>query len=147
MQTRRQPCWKKTLAVVVVVVVVPLFILLHDHDSSCHAYSHHQANTKNKTDNKVWNVVIVGGRSGMGKAAALAALQRGGTVLLVGRIESKLFQAKCQLLEQLPDAVIFTRVCDASDESAVATLAREIETCTAPSNNNHNNNEEEEHPI
>ena len=68
----------------------------------------------------------------MGKAAALATLQRGGTVLLVGRTESKLDQAKGQLL-------------DAPAELAVASLARELETVTISRSDDTEN--EEEHPI
>ncbi len=64
----------------------------------------------------------------MGKAAALATLQRGGTVMLVGRTDSKLSDAKAQLLEQVPDALVFTRICDASDESAVKELAKEMDS-------------------
>jgi NAD(P)-dependent dehydrogenase (short-subunit alcohol dehydrogenase family) len=82
------------------------------------------------------NVIVVGGSSGMGKAAALATVQRGGTVMLVGRTESKLSRAKEQLLEQKPDATIFTRVCDVSDESAVEQLAKEIEESSAEDEEN-----------
>ena len=71
---------------------------------------------------QVRNVIIVGGSSGMGKAAALATIQRGGTVLLVGRSESKLATAQSYLLEQVPGATVWTRVCDVSDETAVQRL-------------------------
>ena len=149
-------CSKKSWTVVVALLLI---VLLLDHDSSsCHAYHSHPANTnvnnksyKNDDNNKVWNVIVVGGSSGMGKAAALATLQRGGAVLLVGRTESKLFQAKRQLLEEIPEAVIFTKVCDASDESAVEILAKELETTwTVQGKNDENKNsneEKEEHPI
>lgn len=64
----------------------------------------------------------------MGKAAALATIQRGGTVLLVGRSMSKLASAKSYLLEQVPHATIFTHACDVSDESAVQDLADSLNT-------------------
>ena len=61
--------------------------------------------------------IIVGGSSGMGKAAALATVQRGGAVIV---------RAKEQLLEQVPESWIFTRACDVSDISAVQELAKGI---------------------
>lgn len=64
----------------------------------------------------------------MGKATALATIQRGGTVLLVGRSTSKLATAKAYLLEQVPDAIIMTHSCDVSDEAAVQELADSLLT-------------------
>ena len=74
------------------------------------------------------NAIIIGGSSGMGKAAALAVLQRGGRVMLVSRSEDKLLHAKSELLSMIPEAEIEVRSCDACDEEQVARLANLIET-------------------
>jgi len=66
----------------------------------------------------------------MGKAAALATIQQGGTVVLVGRCESKLDKAKTFLLEQIPHATIFTKACDVSKEDSVIELANSLDTLT-----------------
>ena len=76
------------------------------------------------------NVIVVGGSSGMGKAAALAVLQRGGRVMLVSRSEEKLQRAKCELEREAPRASIETRSCDVSDEHQVEQLAASIDSNT-----------------
>lgn len=73
------------------------------------------------------NIIIVGGSSGMGKAAALAILQRGGRVLLVSRSDEKLRNAKLELESKVPKANISTFSCDVSDEEKVEALAKKIE--------------------
>ena len=46
------------------------------------------------------NIVVVGGSSGMGKAAACSAVKRGGTALLVSRSEDKLERAAEEIRSQ-----------------------------------------------
>jgi NAD(P)-dependent dehydrogenase (short-subunit alcohol dehydrogenase family) len=73
------------------------------------------------------NVIVVGGSSGMGKAVALSVLQRGGRILLISRSEEKLKQAKYELEQQVPNAIIFIQSCDVSDEEQVLKLADSLE--------------------
>jgi len=79
------------------------------------------------------NVICVGGSSGMGKAAALEAVLRGGRVLLVSRNHTKLEAARREILEQAaaaapadcpPDASMVD-ICavDCMDETAVQQFA------------------------
>lgn len=74
------------------------------------------------------NAIVVGGSSGMGKAAALAVLQRGCRVMLVSRSEDRLLRAKSELLSLVTEADIEVRSCDVSDEEQVARLANSIES-------------------
>ena len=76
------------------------------------------------------NVIVVGGSSGMGKAAALQTIERGGRVLLVSRSEEKLQRAKTELLEHVPKADIITASLDATDEAAVEDFAASIDKQT-----------------
>jgi NAD(P)-dependent dehydrogenase (short-subunit alcohol dehydrogenase family) len=69
------------------------------------------------------NMIIVGGSSGMGKAAALETLEHGGKVLLVSRSEDKLANAKRELLESAPTAIIETKSLDITNESNVCEFA------------------------
>ena len=84
------------------------------------------------------SVIIVGGSSGMGKAAALEVLKAKGKVLLISRSNEKLEDAKeslrAKLLEDFAEDdpsesfdSIQTLVCDITDETAVQTVARKIE--------------------
>lgn len=73
------------------------------------------------------NAFVVGGSSGMGKASALAVLQRGGRVMLVSRSEDKLLRAKSELEDMVPAADIELRSCDVSEEEQVAALASLVE--------------------
>jgi short-subunit dehydrogenase len=73
------------------------------------------------------NVIVVGGSSDMGKAAALAALQRGGRVMLISRSEEKLLRAKRELESKCPEADVKTQSCDVSNEEAVEKLAKSID--------------------
>jgi NAD(P)-dependent dehydrogenase (short-subunit alcohol dehydrogenase family) len=76
------------------------------------------------------NVIIVGGSSGMGKAAALEVLRHGGRALLVSRSVTKLQAAQRELqaavLDDLPhgsnakhDEMVQTYALDCTDEAAV----------------------------
>lgn len=74
------------------------------------------------------NMIVVGGSSGMGRAAALETLKHGGKVLLVSRSGDKLINAKARLLEEVPgceEARILSAAVDAADESAVEIFASE----------------------
>jgi NAD(P)-dependent dehydrogenase (short-subunit alcohol dehydrogenase family) len=70
------------------------------------------------------NVIIVGGSSGMGKAAALATIENGGHCLLVSRSADKLQGAKDYLLSRVPNAKIETAVLDATKEQDVLDFAQ-----------------------
>lgn len=76
------------------------------------------------------NVIVVGGSSGMGKAAALQTIEHGGRVLLVSRSEDKLQRAKTELLTSVPEADIKTASLDATDESAVQDFAASLDEKT-----------------
>jgi len=69
------------------------------------------------------NVIIVGGSSGMGKAAALETLKHGGKVLLVSRNHDKLLRAQQELAEKVQNAHIETCSLDATNEQAVQDFA------------------------
>jgi NAD(P)-dependent dehydrogenase (short-subunit alcohol dehydrogenase family) len=65
------------------------------------------------------NAIIVGGSSGMGKAAALSIVERGGKCLLISRSAEKLADAQAYLISQVPDAHVETAILDIRDEEAV----------------------------
>lgn len=65
-------------------------------------------------------VVVVGGSSGLGKATALTALQRGARVVIASRDLKNLENARQALLDRVPGSSIDTRVVDMRDEPAVA---------------------------
>ena len=65
------------------------------------------------------NVIIVGGSSGMGKAAALVTLRNGGSTLLVSRSPLKLEKARRELLALVPGAHIETASLDVTQEDQV----------------------------
>jgi NAD(P)-dependent dehydrogenase (short-subunit alcohol dehydrogenase family) len=72
------------------------------------------------------NVIIVGGSSGMGKAAARAVLEHGGKCMLVSRSEEKLQAAKQYLLEQVRGVTnnrIELAALDATNEHALHEFA------------------------
>jgi len=80
------------------------------------------------------NVIVVGGSSGMGKAAATSAVQRGGKALLISRSEDKLKSAckdicqAAQISEEDNDTggyVSFINL-DATNEEAVQTFGESI---------------------
>jgi len=71
-------------------------------------------------------VICVGGSSGMGKAAAIAIVSRGGRVLLASRSVEKLAAARTEIVSSTGCGDVLavqTYVLDASDESAVADFA------------------------
>ena len=71
------------------------------------------------------HAIVVGGSSGMGKAAALECVKRGGSVLIASRSRAKLERARAELASTLgldPDeaaARVALDVVDASDEASV----------------------------
>ena len=80
------------------------------------------------------SVVVIGGSSGMGKAAAKAVVARGGRVLLASRSRAKLDAARAEILAELGRADggagagaggdrVALAVLDARDEAAVAAFA------------------------
>jgi NAD(P)-dependent dehydrogenase (short-subunit alcohol dehydrogenase family) len=72
------------------------------------------------------NVIVVGGSSGMGKAAALEVIRHGGRVLLVSRNKEKLQRAKQELLRYVPtvpSSHVSTYSLDVTNESEVQSFA------------------------
>lgn len=76
-----------------------------------------------------FHTIIVGGSSGMGKAAALEVLRNGGKVMLVSRSMEKLEKAK-QDLSQIENADIQLVGLDCNDEKAVQEWASQLEDDT-----------------
>ena len=73
------------------------------------------------------NVIVVGGSSGMGKAAALETVRRGGRVLLVSRSVAKLERAQQELQSQVPEASVSIQSVDATDEPQVQAFAASLD--------------------
>mmetsp|Transcript_9645 Transcript_9645/g.19559 ORF Transcript_9645/g.19559 Transcript_9645/m.19559 type:complete len:288 (-) Transcript_9645:50-913(-) len=77
------------------------------------------------------NIVVIGGSSGMGKAAAVAAIKRGGKALIVSRSEEKLVRAAEEIKSHIPISArgssVKTAVLDATDEAAVEKFASELD--------------------
>ena len=73
------------------------------------------------------SAIVIGGSSGMGKAAAIAVASRGGSVLLASRTQAKLDSAADEIRREVPDAELTTRVLDARDEAAVRAFGEELE--------------------
>ena len=73
------------------------------------------------------NIIVIGGSSGMGKAAAIACVKRGGKVLLVSRSNDKLAKAAEEVRSYAPseDLLVETAVLDATDEDAVKKFVAE----------------------
>jgi NAD(P)-dependent dehydrogenase (short-subunit alcohol dehydrogenase family) len=72
------------------------------------------------------NVIVVGGSSGMGKAAALEVLRQGGRVLLVSRNQDKLQRARQELLRlvpTVPSSHVSTYSLDVTNESEIQAFA------------------------
>ena len=63
----------------------------------------------------------------MGKAAALATIEKGGKTMLISRSEEKLSSAKEYLLQQVPDADIEIAVLDATNEEEVQNFAANLQ--------------------
>ena len=78
------------------------------------------------------NIICIGGSSGMGKAAAVAAVRRGGKALIVSRSEDKLEKAAQEIVEKAGKdndddrSCVTTAVLDATDEAAVERFASEL---------------------
>jgi NAD(P)-dependent dehydrogenase (short-subunit alcohol dehydrogenase family) len=72
------------------------------------------------------NVILVGGSSGMGKAAALEVIKNGGRCLLISRSNEKLQAARAELISQVPNAQVEIQALDASNEDAVEAFARTL---------------------
>ena len=58
------------------------------------------------------SAIVIGGSSGMGKAAATAVASRGGSVLLASRTQAKLDSAADDIRREVPDAQLTTTVCN-----------------------------------
>ena len=78
------------------------------------------------------NIIVIGGSSGMGKAAAIACVKRGGKALLVSRSKDKLAKAAEEVRSYAPseassvkDLLVETAVLDATDEDAVKKFVAE----------------------
>jgi NAD(P)-dependent dehydrogenase (short-subunit alcohol dehydrogenase family) len=81
------------------------------------------------------NVIVVGGSSGMGKAAAVAVVRRGGHALIVSRSADKLKRASdeikttalaCSSSNAGTEGSVSTAVLDITDESAVQEFASQL---------------------
>ncbi|VEU40755.1 unnamed protein product [Pseudo-nitzschia multistriata] len=86
------------------------------------------------------NIIVVGGSSGMGKAAAIACVKRGGKALIVSRSEEKLARAAEEIQSYAPQrdtscedsddestaSMVTTAVLDASDEEAVELFSKTL---------------------
>ena len=92
-----------------------------------HLSSAFATTTTNKASNEI-NAIIIGGSSGMGKAAAVETVLNGGNVLLVSRSLEKLQRAKGQICDTSGCSIdqIRTKVLDATDEEAVHAFASEL---------------------
>ena len=73
------------------------------------------------------SAIVVGGSSGMGKAAAVAVASRGGSVLIASRTQEKLDSAAKEIRLAVPTVQLITRVLDASDETAVQAFGAELD--------------------
>ena len=71
------------------------------------------------------SAIVVGGSSGMGKAAATQFVKAGGRALLVSRDADKLQRAREEILHATgaDGAAVDTAAVDAADEAAVAAFA------------------------
>ena len=87
------------------------------------------SNIHNPNNNSHLRVIVVGGSSGMGKAAASQILQQGGKVLLVSRSQEKLEKARDNLIQEChldkndDDSISLVSV-DVTQEDEVAALAQ-----------------------
>ena len=81
------------------------------------------------------NIIVIGGSSGMGKAAAIACVKRGGKALIVSRSKEKLERAAKEICSNAPseissnlgenNLIVETAVLDATDEDAVKKFVEE----------------------
>ena len=73
------------------------------------------------------SAIVVGGSSGMGKAAAVAVASRGGRVLIASRSQDKLDSSAEEIRLAVPTVELSTWVLDASDEMAVQAFAEGLD--------------------
>ncbi len=100
--------------------------------SKANASSKHDAGVSPRTTGPL-NIIVIGGSSGMGKAAAIACVKRGGKALIVSRSQDKLAEAAEEIKSHAPslsnrneeDLVVETAVVDATDEDAVKAFVEE----------------------
>ena len=75
--------------------------------------------------------IVVGGSSGMGKAAAKHVVAQGGTVTVCSRSEEKLAAAAAEIgREGGVEGAVTTQVLDNTDEAAVAAYFASLEECS-----------------
>lgn len=72
-------------------------------------------------------IVVTGATSGIGRAAAEQLLQKGAFVIGIGRSAERGAQAQAQLQTQQPEAKIIYLTADLSRQSAVRSLAQQIQ--------------------
>lgn len=76
------------------------------------------------------HVVVTGGSSGLGRAAATGIARLGATVHLVGRTADRLKESADLIRREVPDAQLVEEVCDVSDLDSVrayaASLAKDV---------------------
>lgn len=72
------------------------------------------------------HVVVTGGSSGLGQAAATGIARLGATVHLVGRNADRLRDAAQQIRRDVPNADLLEEVCDVSDLDSVRAYASDL---------------------
>ena len=72
------------------------------------------------------HVVVTGGSSGLGRAAATGIARLGATVHLVGRNADRLRDAAALIRRDVPDAELLEEVCDVSDLDSVRAYAADL---------------------
>lgn len=72
------------------------------------------------------HVVVTGGSSGLGRAAATGIARLGGIVHLVGRNADRLRESADLIRRDVPDAQLIEEVCDISDLDSVRTYAASL---------------------
>ena len=111
------PCWRVPLAVAptLLSVVNMRLALVLSTLCTCHCAA------------RPLSAIVVGGSSGMGKAAAVAVASRGGRVLIASRSQDKLDSSAEEIRLAVPTVELSTRVLDASDEMAVQAFAEGLD--------------------
>jgi dehydrogenase/reductase SDR family protein 12 len=74
------------------------------------------------------HVVVTGGSSGLGRAAATGIARLGATVHLVGRGADRLRESAALIRADVPDADLLEEVCDVSDLDSVRAYAADLST-------------------
>jgi len=93
-------------------VVITLFFLLINNSQATNAYMQN-----NNNSNPTFNVIVIGGSSGMGKATAVSVVKRGGNVLIASRSEEKLKLASENILKQVRSELEVTDPSNNNQES------------------------------